>query len=409
MIYSIKNSTSKVKGSLSLPTSKSISNRLLIMSALSGGKLVARDLSDSDDTAVMLRILGTSAHEHNAGHAGTAMRFLTAWFSFIPGEVILTGSERMKNRPIGVLVDLLRQLGAGISYMEKEGYPPLKIIGGSLKGGSYSISGEISSQYISAILMIAPCLKGGLELKLTGKIVSESYIELTLHLMNRAGIKYSRKKNSITVEEGHYRAGIYYTEPDWSAASYWYEMAAIAEDSGIFIKGLQTDSLQGDAAVAGIFESLGVKTVFEKEGAFIVRTDRSRGPFEFDFSLNPDIVQSVVPVCVLREIPFRFTGTQTLRIKETDRIKALYDELRKFGVELKYPETGEWISWDARSKFIPKKDVLINTYDDHRMAMAFAPLCLRTGSILINDPGVVSKSYPGYWDDLKKCGFEISQ
>jgi 3-phosphoshikimate 1-carboxyvinyltransferase len=407
MIYSIKNNGSQIKGVVGLPTSKSISNRLLIMSALSGNRLVLKGLSDSDDTAVMLKILNSSMPEHNAGHAGTAMRFLTAYFACKPGEVILTGSERMKNRPIAVLVDLLKELGARIEYTEKIGFPPLKITGGKLKGGKRTINSEISSQYISALLLIAPYLPGGLELILQGSMVSASYINLTLQLMKRAGIRYTWDKNHIKIDEGNYHAGNFQVEPDWSAASYWYEMTALADEAEIYLPGLTSDSLQGDSALITIFENIGVKTVFEEDGINLVKIKPVSEFFEYDFTLNPDLVQSIIPACVLQDIPFRITGTQTLRIKETDRILALYTEMKKFGVELNFTDSGEWIEWDGKSPFKPNKSVLIDTYDDHRMAMGFAPVCLKTGDVRIKEPLVVTKSYPGFWGDLEKTGFLI--
>jgi 3-phosphoshikimate 1-carboxyvinyltransferase len=405
MIYSIKNSGSKIKGVVYLPTSKSISNRLLIMSALSGDRLVPKGLSDSDDTAVMLKILHSSSSEHDTGHAGTSMRFLSAYFACKPGEIILTGSERMKKRPIGVLVDILRELGAHIEYTGIEGFPPLKINGGKLKGGKRIINSEVSSQYISALLLIAPYLPGGLDLTLKGNMVSASYINLTLQLMKRAGIRYTWNKNNIKIEEGNYHAGVFAVEPDWTAASYWYEMTALANSADIFIPGLTYDSLQGDFALVSIFEMLGVKTIFEENGISLLKTKINCDYFEYDFTLNPDLVQSILPACVLLKIPFRFTGTQTLRIKETDRILALHNEMKKFGVIINFTETGEWIEWDGKTSFKPVNEMFIDTYDDHRMAMGFAPLCLKTGEIRIKDPMVVTKSYPGYWEDLEKTGF----
>jgi 3-phosphoshikimate 1-carboxyvinyltransferase len=407
MIYSIKNTGSAIKGVIHLPTSKSISNRLLIMSSLSGNRLIPKGLSESDDTVAMKKILQSSSPEHNVGHAGTAMRFLTAYFACKPGEVILTGSERMKNRPIGILVDLLKELGARIDYLGKEGFPPLRISGGKLKGGKRVINSEVSSQYISALLLIAPCLPGGLELVLKGNMVSASYINLTLQLMNRAGIRYTWNKNDIKIEEGNYLSGLFEVEPDWTAASYWFEMTALAKKADIFIPGLTPDSLQGDSALVVIFERLGVRTAFEENGINLLKTKTFPDFFEYDFTLNPDLVQTIIPTCVLKNIPFRFTGTQTLRIKETDRILALHDEMKKFGVQLDYSDSGDWVSWDGKSHFSSKETVLINTYDDHRMAMGFAPICLKTGEIGITDPMVVTKSYPGYWDDLRKCGFEV--
>jgi len=313
----------------------------------------------------------------------------------------------MKNRPIAVLVDLLTELGATIEYAGKKGFPPLKIKGAKLKGGKRSINSEVSSQYISALLLIAPYLHGGLDLSLKGNMVSASYINLTLQLMKRAGIRYSWNNNNIKIEEGNYHAGVFHVEPDWSAASYWYEMVALAEEADIFMPGLTSDSLQGDAALALIFESLGVKTVFEENGVSLVKTKPTTDFFEYDFTLNPDLVQTLIPACVLKNIAFRFIGTQTLRIKETDRILALHNEMKKFGVQLDYTENGDCIAWDGKTVFKQVESVLIDTYEDHRMAMGFAPIALVSREININDPNVVSKSYPGYWKDLAMTGFQV--
>lgn len=408
MIYSIKYQNAHIKGVIILPTSKSISNRLLIMSSLSGGNLKPKGLSDSDDTRAMQQILSSKEGIHDVGHAGTTMRFLTAYFATKPGTVVLTGSERMKKRPIAVLIDLLRELGADIQYIGNEGFPPLRITGKKLHGGKQEINPEVSSQYISALLLIAPSLPGGLELVLKGSAVSASYINLTLQLMRQAGISYTWNHNTIKVVPGNYSTGEFPVEPDWSAASYWYAITALAKKTEVFLPGLSGNSLQGDSTLVKLFESLGVQTNMNDKGVNPLKTGSPVTSLEYDFTLTPDIVQTLVPVCSVLGVPFRFTGTQTLRIKETDRINALCREMRKFGVILEHGSDGGWISWDGRSTFIPRENVLIESYDDHRMAMAFAPLCLRTGSIMIKDPEVVSKSYPGYWQDLEKSGFEIT-
>jgi len=407
MIYSIRGTDKSIEGSIRLPGSKSISNRLLIMAALSGKKLKIKDLSESDDTAVMEKSLNSTDSCKNVGHAGTAMRFLASYYSFKPGEVILTGSDRMKDRPIGELVDNLRKLGADISYLGKKNYPPIQIKGGNLRGGFISVEGGISSQFISSLLMIAPMLPRGLEIKLVGDVISGSYINLTLQLMKRAGIRYTWRKNLIKVEQGEYHGGTMKAEPDWSAASYWYETASLANETNIILPGLTSDSLQGDAALAAIFENLGVRTEFIGKGIRLSKTGHLISSFDFDFRMNPDLVQAVIPACVLLGIPFRFTGTQSLRIKETDRILALYNEMKKFGVKLEFNDSGEWISWSGRSRFRPNKDAIMETYNDHRMAMAFAPVALKTGEIRIRDPKVVTKSYPSFWDDLLSAGFKI--
>ena len=409
MIYRIVRPKEIIESTIRLPSSKSISNRLLIMAALSNSKLKIKGLSDSDDTLTMINNLNSGEKSKNVGHAGTAMRFLTSYYAFMPGEVILTGSERMKNRPIGELVDNLKKLGADIEYLGKKDYPPLLIKGGNLKGGILSVDGGISSQFISSLLLIAPMLPKGLEIRLTGNIISASYINLTLQLMKRAGIKYNWKKNLIKVEEGIYQGGTMTVEPDWSAASYWYEICSLVDKSEINLPGLTSESLQGDAALIEIFGNLGVKTEFEENGIRLIKSSHNTTFFEYDFSLNPDLVQSLVPTCVLLGIPFRFTGTQTLRIKETDRILALHNEMKKFGVSIDFPESGEWISWSKKSKFKPNNKIIIETYKDHRMAMAFAPIALKTQEINISDPMVITKSYPLFWENLLSAGFTITE
>jgi 3-phosphoshikimate 1-carboxyvinyltransferase len=248
-----------------------------------------------------------------------------------------------------------------------------------------------------------------LEIKLTGNIISASYINLTLQLLKRTGIKYSWKRNLIKIEEGNYQGGTITVEPDWSAASYWYEIVALSNESDIFLPGLTSDSLQGDSALVKIFENLGVKSEFEGKGVRLIKTAYNPSHFEFDFTLNPDLVQTLVPVCVLMGIPFRFTGTQSLRIKETDRILALHNEMKKFGVNIDFTDSGEWISWNGKSPFKFNHEAIIDTYKDHRMAMAFAPLAVKTGEICIRDPLVVTKSYPLYWEDLHSKGFKITE
>lgn len=377
------------------------------MSALSENKMIIENLSDSDDTRVIINALASDEKEKDIGHAGTAMRFLTAYYALMPGEVILTGSERMKNRPVGELTEILCKLGANIEYIERDGYPPIKIKGGNLKSRDIEINSSISSQYISALLMIAPMLEKGLKIKLKGKTTSASYINLTIELMKKAGIQCNWKCDEILVSPGKYLAGKFYVEPDWSGASYWYAIASLAKEAEILLEGLEQNSLQGDFAVKSIFEKLGVKTTFTAGGALLKNTGKWTKHFNFNFILNPDLVQTIVPVCVSMKIPFHITGTKTLLIKETDRIKALICEMQKFGAYIESDPDGEWMKWDGiRKKH--SKNPQIDTYNDHRMALGIAPVCLKEGSITIRDSGVVSKSYPTYWEDLKKAGFSIS-
>ncbi len=407
MQYIVRKSKQDIDIRVNLPASKSISNRLLIMSALSGGRMVIRNLSDSDDTEIMHRLITSDDDVKNAGHAGTVMRFLTAYFSFVPGVVVLTGSDRMKQRPVRELVNKLRELGAVIEYTGNEGYPPLRITGGKMTGGNIRINAGVSSQYISALLMTGPYLNGGLQLTLTGDMISSSYIRLTTGLMQQAGARVHWTGNTIRVEEGKYQEGEYDCEPDWSAASYMFEVVSLARKSRIFLPGLKEDSLQGDSRLPAIFKAFDVDSVFSDKGLHINCCAGKTRYFSFDFRENPDLVQTVIPVCIAHEIPFEITGTRTLRIKETDRISAMAAELHKFGVELQFDDSGDWIVWDGSSRPVWRKDVIIDTYNDHRMAMSMAPLSALSKSLIIRDPMVVSKSYPNYWQDLEIAGFTV--
>lgn len=397
-----------VKDTICIPSSKSISNRMLIIRALARSVAPLQNLSESDDTAVLSKVLDTEGSVKDVGHAGTAMRFLAAYLSTQQGEVTLTGSQRMKQRPVGPLVDALKQVGARIDFLENEGCPPLRIRGGGLTGGSIEIEAGISSQFISALMMIGPVLEGGLTIELKGDVVSASYIEMTLSLMNScgAGARFDGKR--ITVPQGVYTVDDFTVESDWSGASYWYQVAALLPGSEITLPNLSRESLQGDSALVQIFEPLGVTTTFNEEG-ILLHSQKMELPvnFEYDFTGCPDLVQTcAVTLCALG-VPFRFTGTTTLRVKETDRILALQTELERVGFVLTDDLRGEWMAWDG-TLCEPLPDPAICTYHDHRMAMAFAPLAISLGKITIEDPGVVSKSYPGYWNDLKKAGFGIA-
>lgn len=405
MNYKITRPAIPLKASVHLPASKSISNRLLIMHALSERGTQPENLSDSDDTRAMINALSSGEIEKDVGHAGTSMRFLTAYFSSRPGRVRMTGSERMKERPIGPLVDALRTLGADISYMENEGFPPLEIEGKQLAGGEITIDGGTSSQFISALLMIAPTMRGGFTLHLRGAVVSESYIGMTLSLMRLCGADWLREGNTITVPAGPYRPENVRVESDWSAASYWYVMAFLEEHASVRLSHLERDSLQGDSVLADLFRGLGLFSEFTDEGVTLYRLARVHpGRFTYDFTNSPDIVQSMAVALCLAGIPFRFTGTQTLRIKETDRIAALQTELKKLGYLLNADVGGTFLSWEGE-RCAPDPDPVISTYHDHRMAMAFAPAALVRGEIRIDDPMVVTKSYPRFWDHLERAGF----
>ena len=392
--------------SIQLPASKSICNRALILNALSQSPYEVANLSDCDDTRLMVQALHSNGCDFNVGAAGTTMRFLTAFFSKRIGEWTITGTERMKNRPIRVLVAALNQLGAHIEYLEKEGYPPLRIQGTALQGGEISLAGNVSSQYISAILMIAPLTEQGVTLHLEGDIISQPYIRMTLQLMAAYGVQAEWSGQTIRVAPQSYQPIHFAVESDWSAASYWYEIMALSDCPEIELLGLFEQSAQGDAAGAKLFEQLGVGTEFTDRGVRLFRNGQRADVLHYDFVNEPDLAQTFVVTCTLLEIPFRFTGLQSLKIKETDRMEALKAELRKLGYVLIDTED-RILEWRGE-RCEPEAHPVIATYEDHRMAMAFAPAaCILPTGIEIASPEVVSKSYPHYWDDLKCVGFEI--
>ncbi|MEI8112693.1 MAG: 3-phosphoshikimate 1-carboxyvinyltransferase [Bacteroidia bacterium] len=407
MKYIVSKPNKTLVGSIVLPSSKSIANRALIIHALSNSPYPVENLSDSDDTRVMQQVFNSNSNQFDIGHAGTAMRFLTAFLSKIVGEWIITGSDRMKQRPIGILVDALNKIGAKIEYVENEGFPPLRIYGSHLKGCVLELDGSVSSQYISALLMIAPTLEDGLTLRLKNKIMSRSYIEMTLKLMEQFGVTHVWKGNEIRISEQKYNVRQFSVEADWSGASYWYEMAVLAEEVDLELIGLTTDSLQGDSVLANWFEKLGIQTEKTEKGSHLTKNGQLLPKFlQLDFVENPDVAQTFAVLCVMKQIPFHFTGLETLKIKETNRIAALQDELAKFGAQIEEPTHGE-LKWDGTFPIEEQTVPEIETYHDHRMAMSFAPACQTFGSLAILDPMVVTKSYPGFWDDLKKVGFEV--
>ena len=396
-------------GTALLPASKSESNRALIIRALAGGGQLD-NLSDANDTQLMQRLLADpAAAELNAEDAGTVMRFLTAYLAVTDRRALLTGTARMRERPIGVLVDALRELGATITYEEKEGYPPLRLAGWQPKelDGSelaeLSVRGDISSQYISALLMIAPLLPGGLLVRLTGKVGSRPYIRMTQALMQHFGADCRDLGTAVQVRPQPYQPAAYTVESDWSAASYWYALVALAPaGSAVTLPGLRRYSWQGDQAIAGIMAQLGVATEYVENGVRLTQTPPAAAAAQ-DFTDCPDLAQTVAVVAAALDVPFDLTGLESLRIKETDRIAALQTELAKFGGALtdlgagRFRVSGTSFRVDSQT---------VATYHDHRMAMAFAPLALR-GPLTVEAPQVVRKSYPTFWDELRKVGFEV--
>jgi len=414
--------TSRVsKGTIQLTGSKSECNRALIIEALSKGKVQVQNVSDAADAVLLAGILRKSGSPKvrksessselktqdlqlvNIGPAGTAMRFLTAYFTLQDEEVILTGSERMKQRPIGVLVDALRTLGAEIAYVENEGYPPIRIAGNiQQKTGRISIKGNISSQYITALLLIAPNLPLGLELEIEGELTSRPYVEMTLAMLKQAGIHHNWNDNVISIAKQDFRETSIWVEPDWSAASYWYAIAALSDEAEIFLPGLTSYSLQGDSVITEIMANFGITSQFKDGGVHLTKEVKPIVRKIFDLKSCPDLAQTVIVVCAALGHDATFTGLETLKIKETDRIAALQNELAKIGVKL--IEKGQVYKLDCSEKQIPEK-VLFNTYEDHRMAMAFAPLAIIIPEVEFEDANVVEKSYPAFWADLEKVGF----
>ena len=376
---------SVVTATIQLPASKSISNRALIINALGKGIYPPENLSDCDDTQVMIKALTEGKETIDIMAAGTAMRFLTAYLSVTPGERTITGTARMQQRPIQILVNALRELGAEIEYTRNEGYPPLRIKGAELKGNEITLKGNVSSQYISALLMIGPALKDGLTLHLSGEIIS--------------------RPNSISVAPQLYQSIPFKVESDWSAASYWYQIAALSPKAEIELLGLFPNSYQGDSRGAEVFSRLGITTEFTSQGVKLKKTGKAPERLEEDFVDIPDLAQTFVVTCALLNIPFRFTGLQSLKIKETDRIAALRAELKKLGYVIE-EENDSILMWNGE-RCEPEETPVIETYEDHRMAMAFAPAIIRHPNLLIANPQVVTKSYPGYWEDLKQAGFQV--
>jgi 3-phosphoshikimate 1-carboxyvinyltransferase len=407
-----------LKGRLKLPSSKSLSNRLLIFQALSEDKFTINNLSESDDTRLLQYLLkeikgkkaGQSFVELDSANAGTVMRFLSAYLTLIPGKWILTGSDRMKQRPIGVLVDAMRSLGAEIEYLGKLGYPPLMIKGKPLKGREIIVDAGISSQFISALILIAPVIPGGLSIWIQGQAVSFPYINMTIHLLNYFDVVTSKERNKIIIPESRIKGKDFIVEADWSAASFWYEAAALAEEVDLTLEGLQRDSLQGDAVLADIFLNFGVLSEFTKNGVRLTKVKKKLDGFFFDFSDYPDIAPAVITTCAALGLRGRFEGLKSLRIKETNRLRALENEFRKLGLNLKPDSPSDLIPMIEFSnpQFKSSNDVRIETYGDHRMAMTFAPLSVTLGSISIENPDVVSKSYPQFWEHLFSLGFELT-
>lgn len=413
MNLSLSHTNKDVRGEITLPSSKSISNRALIIKALSGLPFEIENLSTANDTQIIKQLLADKNRTtFDVGHAGTAMRFLTAYLAIQQGEFILTGSERMQQRPIKILVDALRTIGADITYLKNEGFPPLKIIGKTLSGGEITIDSSISSQYISALMMIAPYIKNGLKINFEGQVASKPYLDMTAEMMKSPTLTLPEGEGIFSHLGGDKRGG-FVVEPDWSAASYWYSMVALAKEAEITLLGLKKKSLQGDSVVAEIFEKFGVKTDFIENGIRLTKSSDfglRTSDFQLNFTNCPDLAQTVAVTSAALNVPSKLTGLSTLRIKETDRIAALQIELTRLGFNVEVDGDDLIVNrHSGKSQQLNHwSSISVHTYDDHRMAMAFAPLSLLS-PITIENPGVVVKSYPNFWEDLRSVGVELKE
>ncbi|MEQ9187407.1 MAG: 3-phosphoshikimate 1-carboxyvinyltransferase [Cryomorphaceae bacterium] len=398
MKFILRAKTHSLKGTIELPGSKSISNRILIIQALAKQSFEISQLSKADDTQVLTQALERNDIITDVGPAGTAMRFLTAYYATIPGEKVLTGSDRMKRRPIKILVDALRDLGANITYLDKEGFPPLHIEGRRLSGGTIKINGNVSSQFITALMLIGPTLPQPLTLQIDGDPLSRPYIIMTQHLMERCGAQVDVQENRIVVKPGRYRSSAFVIERDWSAAAFWMSFGVLSNRTNLLLAGLTQRSIQGDIAAIDLFRNFGIECTFEERGLRLTKSKTVSETIEWNFRNHPDLVQPAVFALAGLKRKFSLHGLDNLRLKETDRIQAITTELRKIGIHA---------SVDANSLHLVGGDLNapnehFESYEDHRMVMALAPLSMLFPEMLIEGPMVVAKSYPGFWKQVEK-------
>ena len=404
----IKLSFDKFKDStIYLNSSKSESNRLLIIKALSEKEITIKNLSKANDSVLLKNLLESeNLVVWDAQDAGTSFRFLTSFLAIKKEHVVLSGTERMKKRPVKVLVDALNKIGAEILYLENEGFPPIYVKGkiNQVKN-KLDIPGDISSQYISSLLLIAPLLEKGIEINIEEPFYSRPYVNMTLNLMNSFGIKSAVKGNKISIKNQEFSSGSYIVESDWSAASYWYSILSISDNiNNLTLQGLKKKSNQGDSVISELMKSFGVNTQYKEDGIVLTKIKLDTEEIELDFRDCPDLAQTILVVAAYHKIKLKVSGVESLKIKETDRLLAMKNELKKIGCDF-YEEGNYWLLEKRRREI--DDELSIDTYKDHRMAMAFAPLASKK-SLIINDPDVVVKSYPTYWEDLKKVGFIIT-
>ncbi|MBS4013316.1 MAG: 3-phosphoshikimate 1-carboxyvinyltransferase [Bacteroidetes bacterium] len=411
-IFQLQSPSKLLKAEVELPSSKSISNRLLIINALSNGALKIHNLSNSQDTQILKNAIDNLKINKNIdiGEAGTALRFLTALLANTPGEYLLSGSARMQERPIEEMVNALISIGADISYAGKPGFAPLKIKGKTLIGGEVTINAGISSQFVSGLMLIAPLMKKGLRINLEGHIMSASYILMTYDLMKKFGIDIKFEKSSIIVKSGKYLQGEITVEPDWTSASYFYSILALAEGGEILLKDIKEKSIQGDVTTLKLFTPLGIESQYNESGLLIKKTRKTKIKFaEINFLSNPDLAQTMAVCLAGLNISAVFTGLQTLKHKETDRISALKKEIKKIGYNFEETDNDKWFLDPIEQTEKIKENPVFETYNDHRMAMSFATLSMKLDRIQIKNPEVVGKSFPGFWNNLKNLGFVIAK
>ncbi len=397
----------KIEGKINISGSKSISNRILLIRALCHDNFEINNLSNSDDTQTLLSLLNQDGEVYDAHHAGTTFRFLTAYFSIKGDTQVLTGSQRMQQRPIGPLVDALRALGARIDYVANEGYPPLRIYPfGGQQSKVLEIKADISSQFISALCMIAPVLEHGLEIKLIGPLVSKPYLDMTIQMMGEMGINIDMNNDTIKISNGAYVSKDYEVESDWSSASYFYSIAALSESCKLELPHFFLPSMQGDSAIAEMTKALGVSTTFGDKSIILKNESEQSRLYAYDFIKQPDLLQTISVICAAKKIHAQYSGLKTLAIKETDRVAAMQKELSKIGITLRESHESNFeIEQYGECKV---DNPIFDTYQDHRMAMSLAPLSM-IAPVYINNPKVVSKSYPNFWSDLESLGFLITK
>ena len=389
-------------GSINLESSKSISNRLLILKELCKTKFEIQNLSNANDTKILTKILNQfkSQKEINCEDAGTALRFVLAYLATQDGNWIVSGSKRMHERPIKPLVDCLLELGAEIKYLDKDGFPPIEIKSKKLVGGKLRLKGSISSQFISALLMIAPKLDNGILLEITSKVVSKPYIEMTLKLMKEFGIDYTWENNLIKVEQQNYLAKNIKVENDWSAASFWYSFLALSKSGEITIPNLYANSLQGDSVLSSIYSKLGIKTEFKEDSIVLSKTKNIAKEIELDLSNHPDLALPIIVTCCGLGTKAHLMGLESLKVKESNRLECIKKELRKFNISCEIDSSSIKIRENQK---IVQPTSIIECHNDHRIAMSIAPLCMKVDSIKFDDKNVVNKSYPKFWEDFDRA------